>query len=77
MLGRRAVMAAVVAGATAFSGGVALASSHGTSHPSKPAGVVQNVAQHKAVPKQHVHHCPNMGGSSGASYSSSMDSSAL
>ena len=65
MLGRRAAVLIAFASLSAFSGGVALAASHGSSPSSKP----QTSTTQKSTPRmapQSGHHCPNMGGASAA-----------
>ena len=76
MLGRRAAIAAVIAGATAFSGGVALAATHGSSHASKPATSAPQKAAPRKVTPHSGHNCPNMG-NSGAMYSGGGAATAL
>jgi hypothetical protein len=57
MLGRRTVFAIVLAGATAVSGGVAVASTHGSPHKLQPPKLLP--VKPSAKPNVHLgrHHC--------------------
>jgi hypothetical protein len=63
MLGRRAAVLIAFASLAAFSGGVAVAATHGSSPSSKP----KTPATQKSTPRMTSHsghHCPHMGDAS-------------